>query len=126
MSLDLDLYEEAIKGSPLDYEERRLLLDSLYCTFHNRTNDLVGNRAESDIVWFARLLWEAEDDMRIGWHFDQVLSTEERSRYLRIAEAALKVLPRLMDRIAHRCNSHAAALRTRLRAEHAAKQEPTS
>lgn len=112
---DPDLITEAI--TPIVGACRTNLLDALYCQFANTTGELLGNTEANDIEWFARRLWEAEDDRRIGWHWEQVIGDEERERYRRWARTVLRELPMLMSRMAHRCEAHAKVIQTILRAD---------
>lgn len=114
---DPDLISEAL--TPVIGAHRIDLLDALYCRFANAVGELTGNTEASDIEWFARRLWEAEDDCRIGWHWEQRIEEDERERYRRWARVVLRELPLLMSRVAHRCQSQAEAIQTILRADRA-------
>lgn len=102
-------------------EARTMVLDSLYCTLHNHANDLAGNTAETDLEWFAAKLWEWRTH-KPGFHWEQVLTDEEREEWRETARVALEVLPLLMSKIESRCRAYAQAIQTLLAAERKAEK----
>lgn len=114
-----DLISAAL--DPLVVAWRTDLLDALYCEFHNAAGTLEGNTEASDIEWFARRIWEAEDDRRIGWHWESVIDESERERYRRLARVCLREAVGLMSRMANRLRLQSKAIQTILKAERLAE-----
>lgn len=116
--------------------KRELDLDHAYCVFHNEGFNLAGNTQASDLEWFAELLFQ-RSELGAGWiktipwlltreqyeylglqrqglwdtkRWD-MLTEEQREAWRGMARIALSCLPDLADRIAHRYELQAAAIK---------------
>lgn len=103
---ETDHFEDGLKF--LGLEARHFVLDSLACVFHNEGYSLNGNNEHSDVRWLAD---EISREMGTHTRFDR-MSEDEQKEWEKHAHAALKSLPKLVDRIAHRYIGISKALRT--------------
>jgi hypothetical protein len=104
--------EETLKRA-LDYvstEAETRGLDSLSCYLHNEGHSLAGNTAESDELWLARIILKE----RVQRHADnwEQATPVEREEALHLARLAIRNLPALCERIAHRYINASKALRS--------------
>ena len=93
---------------------RRLLLDSISCTLHNKGYYLKGNTEASDIDWVARHIWcaFAQPGHINRWeHLDEGSEEDARPKSIdpntrvfwrKVARCATGALPGLMGRVADR------------------------
>lgn len=95
-------------------------LDAVYCLTHNLWGSLETNTAETDVAWFARALFEA-DDSPDGRRWDNVPEAT-RERYGHAARLAIENLPRLMSRMANRCRWMAEAAKMAIEADRAVRE----
>lgn len=95
-------------------DARTMVLDVIYCELANFGSGLTGNTEESDIEWLARRIHGSDRPYSCKW---DLLSEEDRQRYLRLAETCLREMPPLMERISSRCLAQAKAIQTLLEAE---------
>jgi hypothetical protein len=110
---DLDFLSKALIW--LGDKDRDDAVDAVYCELHNRGQQLAGNTPESDVDWFARLIWAEQHENDPPWHFDDFISGKERQRYIELSEIVIRIMPRLMSRVADRSIAWAAACHTILR-----------
>lgn len=91
-------------------EAENRVLDALSCYLHNEGHALDGNRAESDELWLARIILKD----RVQRHADnwEQATSIERVEALQLARIAIRNLPALCDRIAHRYINASKALRS--------------
>lgn len=92
---------------------RYYMLDSVACEMHNEGYSLDGNTEESDLRWFAQVLYRADGDR---FHWDQV-PQDVRDRYLRFAKVTMEAIPLLMGRMSARCIRISQAVNTIIKAE---------
>lgn len=90
----------------------RDVLDAVYCHGHNLWSSLEGNTAETDIEWFAQILFEQSEDRR-NWRWENA-PEKVRRFWLGLTETTLRELPRLMSRQANRCKHIAEAAKLAL------------
>lgn len=100
-------------GDLVERMARYYMLDSVACTMHNEGYSLEGNTEESDLRWFARLLYQADGDRH---HWDSV-PQDVRDRYLRFAKVTMEAIPSLMARMSARCIRISQAVNTIIKAE---------
>lgn len=81
-------------------ETRERVADALYCHLHNTGQTLAGNTQESDVEWFARIMWE-DRDRRHGERWDNESETT-KGLFREFAALAIKMMPRIQNRIASR------------------------
>lgn len=98
---------------PIEQKARLYMLDAVACDMHNEGYSLDGNTEASDIRWFARLLYDS-DDQRLHW---DNAGDEMRDRYLRLAVTTMKAIPALMGRMSARCIRISKAVNTIIKAE---------
>lgn len=93
---------------------RYYMLDSVACEMHNEGYSLDGNTEESDLRWFARLIYEHE-----GGRSPRFEDADDKTRehYLRLAELCMKTIPALMSRMSARCIRISQAVNTIIKAE---------
>lgn len=91
-------------------EAENRVLDALSCYLHNEGHSLAGNTAESDELWLARIILK-DRVQRHADNWDQATSVE-REEALHLARLAIRNLPALCDRIAHRYVNASKALRS--------------
>lgn len=92
---------------------RYYMLDSVACEMHNEGYSLDGNTEESDLFWFARLLYEHD-----GYQSNFEGAHEDtRKRYFKLAETCMKAIPALMGRMSARCIRISQAVNTIIKAE---------
>lgn len=86
------------------------MLDAVSCYLHNEGYNLQGNTAESDELWLARIILKD----RVQRHADnwEQATSIEREEALHLAQIALRNLPAICDRIAHRYINASKAFRT--------------
>lgn len=92
---------------------RYYMLDSVACEMHNEGYSLDGNTEESDLRWFARLLYEHD---QYYTRFEDI-DKETRERYLKLAETCMRAIPALMSRMSARCIRISQAVNTIIKAE---------
>lgn len=111
-----DEHEQTFLSKHNDLVERMAryyMLDSVACEMHNEGYSLEGNTEESDLRWFARLLYEHEGyQSRFEDAHDDI-----RKRYLKLAETCMKAIPALMSRMSSRCIRISQAVNTIIKAE---------
>lgn len=112
-----DMFAKALDF--VSQEARYYVADAVACQIFNLAGDLEGNTEAKDVEWFAQELYLELHPNGVRWHWEQ-LGPDDRARWEDEARACLRVLPRLMDRIASRCYAHAAVLRTLANAERGA------
>lgn len=100
-------------------KDREYLLDSIHCATHNLWGTLEGNTAESDVVWFARVLFDA-NNIYDGRRWDNA-EQATRDHWTTVAALTLDNLPRIMSRIASRCKAMAEASKIAIEAHRATK-----
>ena len=108
-------------------DARHGILDSIACNLHNKGYSIQGNTEESDCRWLARAMY-CDHPTRFAHEprdFDR-LNENEQADWVRIAEIAVKCLPSLMSRIAHRVILMSQALRTMERAMREEKKKAAS
>lgn len=98
----------------LERMARYYMLDMIRCEMHNEGYGLEGNTEESDVRWFARLLFES--DHHGPGHWDTV-NEDTRKRYLELAQTVIENIPALMSRISSRCIRISEAVNTIIKAE---------
>ena len=92
-------------------ESNHAILDSIAGNLHNKGYSLQGNTEESDIRWLARAMWvRSTGDLASPNQFDDQHEST-RKEWIKNAEIAVKCLPALMGRIAHRVILMSQALR---------------
>lgn len=91
-------------------EAENRVLDALSCYLHNEGYSLQGNTAESDELWLARIILKD----RVQRHADnwEQATSIEREEALHLARIAIRNLPALCDRIAHRYINASKAMRS--------------
>jgi hypothetical protein len=91
-------------------EAQNWVLDGLACYLHNEGYNLEGNTAESDELWLAQIILKD----RVCRHADnwEQATPIEREEALHLARIAIRNLPALCDRIAHRYINASKALRS--------------
>lgn len=91
-------------------EAQNWILDALSCYLHNEGYNLEGNTAESDELWLARIILKD----RVQRHADnwEQATSIEREEALHLARIAIRNLPALCDRIAHRYINASKAMRS--------------
>ncbi len=104
------LFDHAL--SHLAPEDRETTLDAIYCTLHNEGYGLDGNREAGDLDWFARKLYDQAPVFREGNTHWGNLDASERARWYELAKTALRLVPLLMSRMAHRCIRTSQAVKT--------------
>lgn len=100
-------YDKACKYVSREAEEN--IVDAILCTFHNEGYALDGNTAQTDVEWFARILFDRRKQFSVP-HWDN-LDEDTRNMWLERSQDAIDLLPR-MDRIAHRTIHISQGLRT--------------
>lgn len=79
---------------------REMLLDALYCELHNTGYEIDGNTEESDLEWFAQVIYTRATS-HPNWRWEHE-SAEERERYHCMARTAVEQLPVLCERMSAR------------------------
>lgn len=113
-----DDHDKTFLSDKNDFVERLAryyMLDSVACVMHNEGYSLEGNTEESDLRWFARLLYE-KDRHGAGPRFEDA-PQDIQKRYLQLAETCMKAIPALMSRISSRCIRISQAVNTIIKAE---------
>jgi hypothetical protein len=114
-------------AEPFDFawrESHHAILDSIACNLHNKGYSLQGNTEESDFRWLARAMY-CDHPKRYAHEpkdFDR-LDEAQRAEWVLLAEIAVKCMPALMGRIAHRVILMSQALRTLERAKRSERRE---
>lgn len=94
----------------LSKEGRYHVLDSLACMFHNQGYSLQGNTESNDALWLARQIYS--DEVGRNGNLLDDLPDQDKARYVKLADLAIKALPALCGRISARYINLAQALRT--------------
>jgi hypothetical protein len=97
----------------IEQKARLYMLDAVACEMHNEGYGLQGNTEDSDVRWFARVLYQADGDRE---HWDST-SQDTRDRYIRHAKVTLEAIPSLMARMSNRCIRISKAVNTIIKAE---------
>lgn len=84
-----------------NFKGAKRTLESVYAITHNLGGSLEGNTAETDVEWFARVIWEAQNHPE-GYRWDNVQDFH-REQFIGLARLTLENLPRIMSRMANRC-----------------------
>lgn len=116
MSSSRDEHNKTFLSKNGDFVERLAryyMLDSVAGEMHNEGYSLEGNTEESDLRWFAQLLYRADGDR---FHWDEV-PQDVRDRYLRFAKVTMEAIPSLMARMSARCIRISQAVNTIIKAE---------
>lgn len=115
-SLEKQLIQSLGEPFGIEYRESHYyILDSIACNLHNDGHSLLGNTEESDLRWLARMMWQEKNRM-VGAGIWDTLPQPERDAWIETAGIAVKCLPALMGRIAHRSITISKALRSLERA----------
>lgn len=109
-----DVVQDKTLRRALNYvsvESRNWVLDSLACHFHNEGHGLAGNLERGDARWLAAEIFRQRNPCK---HCNALEREPEpvQAEYLAFANAALKSLPALTERIAQRYITAAAAMRS--------------
>jgi hypothetical protein len=113
-----DLFDSARFYCRVESKTREFLED-IHATAHNLWGSLEGNTAETDVEWFARILYDAEDRPE-GRRWDNE-ADRVREQFIRLSRTTIQELPRLMSRMANRAKHMAEAAKFALDA-HKAKE----
>lgn len=110
--LDKSFLDDALHYA--SQETRSYVADSLACHLHNEGYQLEGNTEANDVEWFARNIYERENDARTPW---DRMTDAAREKYRVVAHAVIAVLPAYQLRIAHRLITLSKVVRDIERAE---------
>jgi len=113
--LDASFYDKA-----LDFASREVkhnIIDALVCTFHNEGYSLDGNTDETDVNWFADVLYRATPGTRQSRLSGQ--SEVEQREWQEKARIAIECFPALASRVSNRMIRLSQMCRTILQEERA-------
>lgn len=110
--------EEAMKYA--SHEARHHVADALYCHLHNTGQSLAGNTQESDVEWFARIMWE-QSGRKHGDRWEIELDAV-KDNYRKFSALALGNMSKVQERIADRLIELSKVLQDIERAERAARK----
>lgn len=80
-------------------ETHECIVEALYSEFNNHGYTLEGNTEETDIVWYAKQIYQVNKIGSVRWDSE---TEEEKKVWLKLARTTLDILPNLMSRRANR------------------------